>query len=72
MEELPKRKKHLETFLNSHALLEDGQYLPQKPSREANSNINTPGLRSTYGQANNLASCKVETKATKKMRYKMR
>ena len=49
MEELPKRKKYLRTFLSSHASLEDGQHLLQEPSGKTDSNISTFGLPFTYG-----------------------
>ena len=68
MKRLPERRERLETFLDSHASLEDGQHFPQGPSKEADSNISTSGLRFDHGQANNLAPCKRETRATDRMR----
>ena len=68
MEELSERRKHLGNFLGSHALLEDGQHLPQGPSGEANNDISNPGLRFAYGQANNPALCKAKTRVTNKTR----
>ena len=68
MERLPRRREHLGTFLGSHAPPEDGQHLPQEPSGEADSDISTPALRSAYGQANNPAPRKVETRATDRTR----
>lgn len=52
MEGLLRRKEYLKTILGSHTLLEDGQHLLQRQSREANSNIGTPGLRSTHSKVN--------------------
>ena len=72
MEGLPGRRKHLRIFFGSDASPENSQHLPQGPSEETDSNINTLGLRSTYSQCNNLAPCKTETKAMEKTRYKAR
>ena len=69
MEGLPGRKEHLGTFLGRHAPLEDGQLLSQGPPREADSDINTPRLRSAYGQANHLAPRKAKVRTTDRTRY---
>ena len=68
MKRLPRRREHLGTFLGSYAPPEDGQYLVQGPSGEADNNINTLRLYSAHGQTNNPASHKVETRATDRMR----
>ena len=59
-------EKNMETFLNSHTPLEDGQHLLQRSTREIDSDISTIGLRSAHGQANNLAPRKAKMKATNK------
>ena len=55
MKGLPGRREHLGTFLGCHTPPEDGQHLSQGPPGEADSDINTPGLRSAHGQANDSA-----------------
>ena len=72
MEGLSRKRKHLETFFDSHTSPKDCQHFLQGPPGEANSNINTLELRSAHVQANNLAPRKIETKAAKKMRYEVR
>ena len=69
MEELPRKREHVEIFFDSHASLEDGQHLPQEPPKEADSNSNTFGFHSAHGQVKNPAPCKLETRAAKKTRY---
>ena len=66
MKKLPRKREHLGTFLGRHALPEDGQYLTEGPSGEANSNITIPGLYSIHGLANNPNLRKAEMRATDK------
>ena len=71
MEKLLGRREYLKNFLGSYTSLKDGQHLPQRPFKEANNNISTPGLCSTYGQVNNSAPRKAKTRTSnKKTRYK--
>ena len=72
MKRLFGRKEHLRTFFGSHAPPENGQHFPQKLSGEADSDINTLGLCSTYGKANSQATRKVEMKMPSKKCYKAR
>ena len=72
MERLPRRKEYLGTFLGCHVPLDNGQYLSQGPSEEANSNISTPGLRSAHGQVNDPAPCKAKAKTTIKTHQEAR
>lgn len=71
IEKLLRRRKHLEIIFSGYVSLKNGQHLLQKPSREANSNISTPGLCSTHDKANSQALCKVETKTSSKKYYKI-
>ena len=66
MEGLLRRKKHLGTFVGRHVPSDNSQHLPQGPFGEAKRNISIPGLCSAHGQANDLASCKAELRATDK------
>lgn len=73
MEELPEKREYLRTFFGSYASSENGQHLLQGLSRETDSNISTPILCSTYGQAKNPALYKAETRTTsKRTQYKAR
>lgn len=69
MEKLLQKKEYLKTIFGNHTSSEDGKYLLQKLFGEANSKINIPRFRSTYGKANNQTSYKTETRIYNKKRY---
>lgn len=70
MKKLSEKKKYLGTILSSYAFLEDGQYYPQRLSKEANNNISTSELCSIHSKANSQALYKAKIKMFSKKRYK--
>ena len=71
MKKLSKRRKYLGTIFSSHIPSKDGQYLPQKPSKEAKNNVSISKIRFTNGKANSQVPYKVKIKTSNKKRYKI-